>query len=259
MHQGRFLYQVPDQGHQSDLNRRIHVLRPSLGLLRENQPLAFTRRARVACLLRPGAPEAGGAPGNCALRTTGSGAEAVKFGSNFHQFKPICSALSTLHTSRRIRIVSNSTLANETRISPAMTSPLSSTRSRISRRLAVPETVGTLCIISQGKYRRDRLGTVDTSATHVPNPNQPRTNCQPSPLFACCTGFKDPEGGRPVRCLYDALSPVAGWLTEISYYDQSKILANRPICPVSCPKAQVPGSGLQAAIRKRQPVRALWL
>src|SRR5262249_50804799 len=100
--------------------------------------------------------------------------------SNFHQFRPICSALSTEHTSKRIRIVSNSTFASETRISPAITSPLSRTRSRISRRLAVSETVGTLCIIFRKTQKRS-LGQ-EFRATHVTHPIQPPYNCQPCRL-----------------------------------------------------------------------------
>jgi hypothetical protein len=76
----------------------------------------------------------------------GIGAGVVKFGSYFHQFIPICSALSTEHTNKRIRMVSNSTFASETRMSPAMTSPLSRIRSRMSMRFVVPCTVGTLSI-----------------------------------------------------------------------------------------------------------------
>jgi hypothetical protein len=67
----------------------------------------------------------------------------VKCGSYFHQLRPISSALSTEHTSSRIRIVSSSTFANAIRTSPAITNPLSRTRSRISTRFVVPVTVGT--------------------------------------------------------------------------------------------------------------------
>src|ERR1700722_13813499 len=70
----------------------------------------------------------------------------VKCGSYFHQFNPICSALSTEQISKRMRMVSNSTFANETRISPAITKPLSRTRSKMSTRFVVPETAGTLSI-----------------------------------------------------------------------------------------------------------------
>src|SRR5215472_5624449 len=97
----------------------------------------------------------GGGPGSWTRLPADSGNEAVKFGSNFHQFSPICSALSTEQTSRRMRMVNNSTLAREMRMSPAMTSPLSSTRSRMSIRLVVPETVGTLCICYLRKQMRD--------------------------------------------------------------------------------------------------------
>src|SRR4029077_5373764 len=45
-----------------------------------------------------------------------------------------------------------------------------------------------------GKYRRDRLGTVTTRATHAPHPNQPRRNCQPCSLLLACAGLKRPEG-----------------------------------------------------------------
>src|SRR4029077_14895788 len=95
-----------------------------------------------------------------------SGAGAVRLGSYFHQLRPIASALSTEQISSRMRTVSNSTLASETRMSPAITSPLSRTRSRISSRLAVPETVGTLCINISGKYGRDR-GQEESHALHV--------------------------------------------------------------------------------------------
>ncbi len=140
-------------------------------------------------------PRPGGAPGSWVLGTAASGAEAVKLGSNFHQFRPICSALSTLHTRRRMRIVSSSTLAREIRTSPAITRPLSSTLSRISRRLAVPETVGTLCIIFR-KIQKRSLGTVQTRSIHVPNPNQPRHNCQPIATSSLIRRQPNvPEGG----------------------------------------------------------------
>src|SRR5262249_19053147 len=51
-----------------------------------------------------------------------------------HQSRPICSALSIEQTSSRIRIVNSSTSASDTLMSPATTSPLSSTRSRTSTR-----------------------------------------------------------------------------------------------------------------------------
>ncbi len=74
-----------------------------------------------------------------------AGAWVVRLGSCFHQFSPICSALSTEHTSKRMRMVNNSTLARDTRISPAITKPLSSTRSNMSIRFVVPDNVG-LCM-----------------------------------------------------------------------------------------------------------------
>ena len=110
----------------------------------------------------------------------------------------MASALSTEQTSSRIRIVSNSTFASETRMSPAITSPLSRTRSRISSRFAVPETVGTLCIISQEKTEeiagdwenpRDSCHRILTSLT---------TNCQPLIIFFAGLTNK-PEGGRSQR------------------------------------------------------------
>src|SRR5689334_11583673 len=48
--------------------------------------------------------------------------------------------------SSRMRMVSNSTLARETRMSPAITKPLSRIRSRMSIRFVVPATVGTRSI-----------------------------------------------------------------------------------------------------------------
>jgi hypothetical protein len=54
--------------------------------------------------------------------------------SNFHQSSPICSALSIEQMSSRIRIVSSSTSARDTFISPATTKPLSRTRSSTSTR-----------------------------------------------------------------------------------------------------------------------------
>src|SRR5215468_1283911 len=132
--------------------------------------LYFARR-RLA-LLRGRAVVPGGGPGNGTRPPVEPGNEAVKFGSYFHQFNPICSALSTEHTSNRMRIVNNSTLASEMRISPAITSPLSRTRSRMSIRLVVPETVGTLCIGYLWKQtREDRPWRWKLSATHVTHPN----------------------------------------------------------------------------------------
>src|SRR5687768_13975226 len=52
--------------------------------------------------------------------------------SYFHQSRPISSALSIEQIIRRIRIVSSSTSASETLMSPATTRPLSRTRSRMS-------------------------------------------------------------------------------------------------------------------------------
>ena len=130
-------------------------------------------------------------------------------GSYFHQLRPMDSALSTEQMSKRIRIVSNSTFANETRISPAITSPLSRTRSRISSRLAVPETEGTLCIISQGKYRRDR-STLESARPVSPHPNEPSTNCQPfdAPI---CRFVKIPEGGETDGRIKMHCCRLQGW------------------------------------------------
>ena len=88
----------------------------------------------------------------------------VRCGSYFHQLRPICSALSTEQIRRRMRIVSSSTFAKETRTSPAITNPLSRTRSRISTRLVVPETVGTLSI-SVGAAKRSDFRTETTMLT----------------------------------------------------------------------------------------------
>ena len=49
-----------------------------------------------------------------------------------HQSRPISCALSSEHTSSRIRMVRSSTSASDTLMSPAITSPLSSTRSSTS-------------------------------------------------------------------------------------------------------------------------------
>jgi hypothetical protein len=81
-------------------------------------------------------------PGSGGRRGSARASRRVRCGSYFHQFKPICSALSTEQTRSRIRMVSSSTFASAIRTSPAITNPLSSTRSRISIRLVVPETVG---------------------------------------------------------------------------------------------------------------------
>jgi hypothetical protein len=129
----------------------------------------------------------------------------VRLGSYFHQLRPMASALSTEQMSKRIRIVSNSTLASETRMSPAITSPLSRTRSRISSRFAVPETEGTLCIISQE--------ITEEIAGDTQNPRDSchrilislATNCQPLLIFLAGYG-QNPEGGRSqrvgLRCVY---------------------------------------------------------
>src|SRR5215471_3244300 len=117
--------------------------------------LYFARRRLALTPLRARALALGGGPGNWTRLPADPGNEAVKFGSYFHQFSPICSALSTEQTSKRMRIVNNSTLAREMRMSPAITSPLSSTRSRMSTRLVVPETVGTLCICYLRKQTRE--------------------------------------------------------------------------------------------------------
>src|ERR1700760_4681029 len=163
------------------------------GLLHQNLVNHFPRLARVDGLLRPGDWDAGGAPGNWVLRTTLSG-EVVKLGSNFHQLSPICSALSTEHTSKRMRIVSNSTLASEMRMSPAITSPLSSTLSRISSRFAVPETVGTLCIVSQ-ECTEEIMGNGELRATQSPHPIEPQYKLSTLLLTSTHRPQKNPEGG----------------------------------------------------------------
>jgi len=68
------------------------------------------------------------------LAATAGAVWLVRRGSYRHQFIPICSALSMEQTSRRIWIVNNSTLARLILMSPAITRPLSRTRSRISTR-----------------------------------------------------------------------------------------------------------------------------
>jgi len=75
-------------------------------------------------------------------------AGAVRLGSCFHQFRPISSALSTEQISRRILMVKSSTFAKAMLISPAMTSPLSRTRSKMSIRFVLPEIAGTRSIVS---------------------------------------------------------------------------------------------------------------
>src|SRR6478609_4417035 len=64
------------------------------GLLHENRSLYLARLARTAGLLRR-AWDPGGAPGKWLRRATGSGAGAVRLGSNLHQLRPMASALST--------------------------------------------------------------------------------------------------------------------------------------------------------------------
>src|SRR4051812_21663589 len=63
--------------------------------------------------------------------------DMVSLGSFRHQLSPICSALSIEQTRRRTWIVSSSTFAKLILMSPAMTRPLSSTRSRMSTRPCV--------------------------------------------------------------------------------------------------------------------------
>src|SRR4051794_861835 len=161
MRQSRFLCPVRDQERQSGLIRRILFQQPSEGLLKS---LSFCNyflvergagrvelavAERLVCFLGEEAvvelacadPEAGKA------RFSRPVTAWVRFGSNFHQFIPICSALSTEQINKRMRTVSNSTLASETRISPAITSPLSRMRSRMSTRLALPDTVGKRSIL----------------------------------------------------------------------------------------------------------------
>ena len=60
-------------------------------------------------------------------------------GSLRHQLSPICSALSIEQTRSRTWMVSSSTLARLILMSPAMTRPLSNTRSRMSTRPCVLE------------------------------------------------------------------------------------------------------------------------
>lgn len=166
----------------------------------------------------------------------------------------MASALSTEQTSNRIRIVSNSTFASETRMSPAITSPLSSTRSRISSRFAVPETVGTLCIISQEKTEeiagdwenpRDSCHRILTS--HA-------TNCQP--LIAFFTGFTNkPEGGRAsawgmrCRCSENGLPERFGLFFIVLRYLAVFLLI---ICQAGSPEVPTQDSGLPASAQKHR-------
>src|SRR5687768_15703878 len=60
------------------------------------------------------------------------GLAEVSLGSCRHQFMPICSALSIEQISRRTWMVRSSTFARLILMSPAITRPLSSTRSRMS-------------------------------------------------------------------------------------------------------------------------------
>lgn len=64
-------------------------------------------------------------------------------------------------------MVSSSTLANEIRTSPAMTKPLSSTRSRTSTRLAVPETTGMRSMLSSSPRTGAFLKGPQTLAARV--------------------------------------------------------------------------------------------
>lgn len=111
------------------------------------RPLADCARLRRTLSVRKSAEPNGTAPGGRPCTSRGARLPTVRFGSCFHQFSPICSALSTEQTSRRMRMVSSSTFAKEMRTSPATTSPLSRTRSRMSIRLVVPATVGTRSIL----------------------------------------------------------------------------------------------------------------
>jgi len=198
----------------------------------------------------------GGAPGNWLRRTTGAGTGAVRLGSYFHQLRPMDSALSTEQMSKRMRMVSNSTFANETRISPAITSPLSRTRSRISSRFAVPETEGTLCIISQENIDETTLGKGRSPLA----PRQrilinPIENCQPLPLLFA--GFlKNPEGWGnrrlSIRCMLRLARLAGGKASAPPIPGNAEKLA---IYPAGSPVAPVPGSGLPVSAQRRPPTR----
>ncbi len=177
-------------------------------------------------------------------------------GSYFHQLRPMASALSTEQISKRIRIVNNSTLASETRMSPAITSPLSRTRSRISSRFAVPETVGTLCIISQENTEEiagDRENPRDSCHRILISPT---TNCQLLFVFLLATdksgrGRSQRVGlgcGHPRNRLSDRFIPRF-------YCARRSPELKALICPGDSPTAQVQGSDLQALARKRPPTR----
>src|SRR3989442_7000971 len=82
--------------------------------------------------------------------------------SSRHQCMPICSALSIEQTRSLIWIVRSSTLASETRMSPATTRPLSSTRSststRLTDRLSMMLALARLCMTTPTrKSKRDVL------------------------------------------------------------------------------------------------------
>src|SRR3954463_150078 len=73
-----------------------------------------------------------------------------------HQSSPISWALSREQTNRRMRIVSSSTSASETLMSPAITSPLSSTRSRTSTNPVARWDPGSSRAMSCGLYPVDQ-------------------------------------------------------------------------------------------------------
>src|SRR5919202_4589078 len=75
---------------------------------------------------------------DCARSLARDGARDDRAGSDCHQLIPISWALSIDATSRRILSVKSSTEPRERTISPAITTPVSSTRSRRSARFVLP-------------------------------------------------------------------------------------------------------------------------
>ena len=133
--------------HSGDVRGRSRALRhdpvhPQQGVTHARAP----RRARAR---RPASPARGALRGGAGARAArGSRLPArasrlLRPGSDSHQLMPISFALSTEAISRRSLMVSSSMSSRLIWMSPAMTMPLSSTRSRMSARFVVSACPGS--------------------------------------------------------------------------------------------------------------------
>jgi hypothetical protein len=127
---------------------------------------------------------------------------------------------------------------------------LSRTLSRISSRLAVPETVGTLCIISQEITEEIACGQEESARPTSPHPNEPIPNCQLLlPRFA---GHENSGRGESQRVFIRCRQSFHGLAAKVESSCISLVtsMGGSPIYPINFPGDPVPGSVLPVSARK---------